>query len=274
MIKPLEGMVKPKEPPMISPSSINLYLQDPALWVLKHFYGQTSEFNIHAMRGVAIEDGVNDFYENGSDPVEKALESFSEKAFFWSDEDLVQKIEQDIPDWVQQTLLALPTTAEATLQTQEEVRGEYMGVTLRGFIDYTLPDRKIDLKTVTQLPKISTRGVRKGMIESKKKANIRQQTIYNMISGDPVYLLYVTPEDSYMHEVTPEEHEEAMADIDPALEGMKKLLTMDIESVISESVPNWKSMKYSFYWDEPLRKLAMTVWKDYQPKEQEEDEFI
>ena len=272
MIKPLEGRVKPDELPLISPSSINLYITDPALWVLKHFYGETSEYNIHAMRGTAIEDGINAKIEEGKDPVSVAIQNFGDMAFHWSDDELLESIEQQIPDWVKNGLEAVLEIGTPD-KIQEELRGEHFGVPLRGFVDYTIGDKKIDLKTATKLPKVSSRGARKGMLEAGKKANLRQQTIYNLISGDPVYLLYVSPEGSYLHEVTPDEFDEAMEDLVPAIEGMKKLLTMDINDVIVNSVPKWKTMKHSFFWDEPLRRLADKLWKDHKPKG-EDDEFI
>lgn len=265
MIKPLEGTVKPQQLPTISPSAINLFIKEPALWVLKYFYGKSSDKNIHAMRGIAIEDGINRFIETGEDPTHVAIDRFTEMSFFWSDYDLIEDIEEKIPQWVSNSMDSIPPLS-SIIGVQKELVGSYRGVPLRGFVDYATQDKYIDLKTVTKLPKISSRGARKGMLEAGRKANIRQQTIYNIISDKPTALLYVTPcpeEKFYLHDITQEEMDEAIVDIDTALDEIKNILTMNIEEVMMCTVPNWKSMKYSFYWDEPLRDLARVLWRDY-----------
>jgi hypothetical protein len=36
---------------VLSPSSINLFIEEKALWVLKHYYKMYGETNIYAVRG-------------------------------------------------------------------------------------------------------------------------------------------------------------------------------------------------------------------------------
>lgn len=288
--------VQPEELPKLSPSSINLYAQDPALWVLKHFYNSTSGFNIHAMRGVAIEDGLNlylklcesasprdvltsegiDLPEGVLNPYKQGLRHagnrFDDLAFYWGDEDLLQKIEQEIGPWFEKCVEAMAYSIMVASKgeyprMQDQIITEIEGVPVGGYLDYSFDEMQIDLKTATKVPKAVTRGGRKGFLPADKKANVRQQAIYQYSNNKATALLYVSPEDFYLHELHEEELAEALEDVRELVKKMKKLLTSPIEDVIKNSVPNWKAMNYSFYWDENLRRMADTIWEGFKPEE-------
>jgi hypothetical protein len=273
----IEDRVQPKELPKLSPSSINLFDQDPALWVLKHFYGSTGDFNIHAMRGVAIEEGLNlfmtlptlDVPERTQQALNRSEEHFNDLAFFWGDDELFEQIEDLIPQWAEVCIDALTTILpeKAKVDQQIEIDTTIEGVPIRGFLDYSTEDLQIDLKTATQIPNPVTRGPRKGFLPAAKKANVRQQSIYHKATGKKTSLLYVSPDGFYHHELGEEELAEAMEDVKIIVEKMKKLLTSPIKDVIKDTVPNWKAMNYSFYWDENLRRIAKELWEDYKPEE-------
>lgn len=275
----IKDRVNPKELPKLSPSSINLYAEDPTLWVLKHFYGATSGFNIHAMRGVAIEEGVNTFLslpnldrgERLQQALERSTEHFSESAFFWGDDDLLETIEAQLDDWTENAIMSLEeviATAKGKLPTmQNEIETEIEGVPVRGFLDYSFDKLQTDLKTATQVPNPVTRGTRKGFLPAGKKANVRQQAIYNKATGKETSLLFVSPTESYHHVLGDEELAEAMVDVVELVKEMKKLLTCDIDDVINSIVPKWKSMNYSFYWDANLRRLAHELWSEQTEEE-------
>lgn len=272
-------LVQPKDLPKLSPSSINLYDQDPALWVLKHFYGQTSEFNIYAMRGVALEDALNAYlstYPTIGKP--KALQGaskgcisdFGEKAFFWGDDELLEDIEAKIEPWLGKCVEALDSIGKEEMPTQQvEIFTEIEGVPIRGFIDYTYSDLQVDLKTANTVKTAVTRGPRKGMLPSDKKANVRQQAIYNKATGLETSLLYVSPEEYYHHILSKEELDTAMNDVVVVVKKMKELLELPIKDVIAITEPKWKTMNYSFYWDAPLRRLANQLWGHLKEDEKE-----
>lgn len=268
----IEDRVQPKELPNLSPSSINLYLVDPALWVLKHFYKQTSGFNIYAMRGVAVENGLNHWvktlHENESidvqavtkEAVDIALTYFQENSFYWDDEDLKIKIEADIEPWVKNAIKALLEVSEEVPKQQVVILTEIEGLKVGGFLDYDYEELQTDLKTVNNLPKIVSRGDRKGFLPKDKQGNVRQQAIYKLATGKETSLLYVTPTESLNHIISDAEAEEAMIEVKRACKEIKTLLELPIEEIIDRTPPNWKTMEHSFYWDEPLRRLAHDLW--------------
>lgn len=274
--------------PLLSPSSINLYAQDPCLWIMKHFYGKTSSFNIHAMRGVSIEDGVNHFVDNGFDAkhreraIQVTCENFDEKAFFYSDEDLVQKIEGQIIDWTNHAMDAIKEVSKTNEyeKNQTEVFTTIEGLPVRGFVDYDFKRLRVDLKTATKLPKPVTRGPRKGFLPSDKKANVRQQVIYRMANPRRrVALLFVSPEGSYLHHIGKDELREHCDDIKKMCKEIKKLLTMkSVDDILKSTNPKWKSSTYSMYWSDELRDLAQDLWsdsyQDYLDETNKQDDFI
>lgn len=266
-----EDLVQPQELPKLSPSSINLYAQEPALWVLKHFYGQTSEFNIYAMRGVAVEDGVNHWVETGDlkGAASEAMASFGDKSFFWKDEELLQEIEALIEPWVGKCVEALKEIGDAPKQ-QVEISTEIEGFPIRGYIDYQFPKLQTDLKTTNTVPSAVTRGARKGMLPTDKKANVRQQAIYAHATGLPTSLLYVSPEDYYHHVLGEQELDIAMEDVVGYIKEIKELLELPIEEIVDRTPPEWNKMTYSFYWDEPLRRLANDLWEFHRPEDDDE----
>lgn len=268
----LEDRVQPKELPKLSPSSINLYLVDPALWVMKHFYKQTSGFNIYAMRGVAVENALNHYVktmnerdsvvmsEVEKEAVDIALAYFQENSFYWDDEELKIKIEADIDPWVKNAIKALYSLERDIPKQQSDILVEIEGLPVGGFVDYDFETLQTDLKTCNSLPKIVSRGDRKGFLPKEKQANVRQQAIYKLAKGKETSLLYVTPTEHLHHVISDAEAEEAMAEVKRACKEIKHLLTLPVEEIIDATVPKWKSMEHSFFWDEPLRRLAHDLW--------------
>ena len=267
--KLIEENVQPKDMPYLSPSSINLFIKEPALWVMKHFFGQTGIFGIYAMRGVAIEDGVNAFVSGAckEDAAMHALDNFSEKAFSWADTDLLETLESQMYDWTLKAIEALQATASGgRITMQKELDSELFGFPIRGFLDYETETLDIDLKTCNTLPTVVTRGDRKGFLSKSKADNVRQQAIYNAVTGKETALLYVAPDGFMSHTILQEEIDEIMPSVEEALEKIKYLLTLPISGVIKESQPNWKSMEYGFFWDDNLRALANHLWAKYKPE--------
>ena len=271
-------LIQPAEYPKLSPSSINLFMQDKALWVLKHYYGQTSEFNIYAMRGISVEEGVNAYF--GYDPTSPkperlqmasnvAKEHFVNKAFFWDDTELREKIENMIDPWVETSVKALEDYSGETPNTQIEILTEIEEVPVRGFIDYTYRDCQIDLKTTNTVKKAITRGKRKGFLPADKSANVRQQAVYQKATGLETGLLYTSPDDSYLHILSQEELDIAMDDVLVSINEMKDIINSPLEGVLEKSVPQWDKMNFSFYWDAELRSLARNLWSNYADNDDE-----
>ncbi len=266
---------------ILSPSGLNCYINDPALWVLRAFYGIYGDSNIYAIRGNLVELYVNMRIEaepfNIGNIGRLELLPFKEYLNKAMTECMSEGIEitmedyKSFYDWGKKVYPLLPINIR---QQQLRVDGEIKGVKMGGFIDYEIkgnidkwadPDKSytIDLKTVNKLPIIVSRGARKGLIEAKKKDNVRQQIIYRILSGKPSVLLYVNEEgESLEYKIGYRDYKEHLPIIKEKIKEIKKLLTLTKEDVILEVKLDEKKINNPFMWSDELREKAYEIWGD------------
>jgi len=262
-MKLITERVNPKELPVLSASSLNMFMKDPALWVLKHFYGAKSGENIYASRGKLIEAAIT-----AKTPEEeaKAWEEYHTSVFQFEDDDLSKSIEDNLPWWISEGKSALKYLEfdHGDYVAQTEVKGEIEGLPFIGYIDLRFKNFDVDIKTSNKLPSIVSRGARKGRLPADKRDNVRQQLVYQMITNRPQSLLYLSPEGHYLHRVDLEEYKELHGELIVNVNAIKKLLSMDIDDILANTIPKWNQMRHSIYWDDQLRDLAVELWGDYE----------
>ena len=244
-----------------SASTLNTFIKDPCLFVLKYFYGMTTEFNVHAMRGKAIEHGVDRFYATGDieQSIQDALDNFYEITFGLDYE--IDDIENLIPQWTKNAITVIIQESKGkTPIMQKEINFKINGLPFVGFLDYDFEKEIIDLKTVTKVPNILVRGVRKGHLPADKKDNVRQQVLYKYAEKKPTTLLYISPEESVRYTIQDDEYEEYLKEIKEAVKEIKDVLTRCEEYAINKYTPNEKLFG-SFYYSEEMIKKARELWK-------------
>lgn len=249
-----------KEEFICSASTINLFIKDPCLFVLKYFYGMRTDFNVHAMRGVAIEHGVNRFYETGNleQSIEDAMREFYKITFNLDHE--FEDIEELIPSWTENAITVMNLESSGTTPTvQTELRFEIDGLKFIGFLDYEFEDKVIDLKTVSKVPNLLVRGERKGHLPAIKRDNVRQQVLYKYATNKPTHLLYVSSEDSLVYEIQDDEYEEYLKEIKEVVKEIKNILTEGQEYAINKYTPNEKLFR-SFYYNEEMIFKVKELW--------------
>lgn len=262
MYELIKNRVQPDELPVLSASSINMYLKDPAAWVLKHFYGVRTESNIYAARGTAVEACI---VATTPEEAAEAMSVFDEAVFLSEDTELAESIGFDISGWVSEGKKALSEIKEkcGEVTFQKELTGEIEGLPFTGFLDFSFESMDVDLKTANELPSIVSRGPRKGMLPATKKDNARQQAIYNALTGKETALLFVSPDDYLLHRLTQEELSPLLDEVKVAVTGIKDLLSKDIDGILGSVTPDWSKMRYSFYWDQAATELAQELWEAY-----------
>ena len=245
----------------LSPSSINLFIEEPALWLLKHFKGLRSDSNIYAIRGKLVETFINMKLDGKEEPsFHSWLQEVLPSVFF----DNVTFNEYDLKGFYKWGQLCyknyLDNTKEfGTLVTrQREVSGIVDGILLAGFIDFEFEDTIVDLKTANKVPSLLVRGDRKGQLPAFKAANIRQQAVYAMLSGKKVALLFANEAgESLLYKVTDKDIEEITPSILDTIKKIKKCLDNGFERSIIEHIP--KNIN-SMYWDDNLINEAKKLW--------------
>lgn len=141
----------------LSPSSINAYATQPALWVMERLLGHRSQAGAAAARGVAAEEGVNLGLTTDAsleDCVAAALKSY-DRAMALNGDPRREDERAKIPGYVEHGLAELRAYGTPS-SYQEKVSVELDGVPVPivGFIDWTYEQHGLllDMKTAEKHP--------------------------------------------------------------------------------------------------------------------------
>ncbi len=257
---------------ILSPSALNTYINDPALFVLRAFYKLYGDSNIYAIRGILVEHAVNMRLANkGKSSFEQFALSALTKVFTQGVEFSMEDL-KSYYDWGMKCYKELPVGY--IQQRQNKVEGVIEGVKMAGYTDYKCQIKAIissgesfeyyiDLKTVSKETTLVSRGVRKGLVKSDKRDNVRQQIIYRILTGKPQELYFITSGGQCLrYQIGYRDYREHLPLIKEKLQEIKKLLTMSLQDVIIKIQPDEKKMNnpYSFGWSDELRAEAVKIW--------------
>jgi len=246
---------------ILSPSSLNLFIEEPCLWMLKHFFGMRGSANIYAIRGKLVEDYLNIVIDENKEPsqedyIKKVLPSI----FFDNIEVLPENLE-DFYSWGKHCLPVYKETIKdhgALVSRQKYIQGKIGGLTLGGYLDFEFENITVDLKTVSKLPNLLVRGARAGQLPAFKAANIRQQAIYSAITNKTAALLFIDKDGrNLFYALKPEDIEEVKPSIKKAIEEVKNIIDKGFDAIFQDYRPkNTNSM----YWDNDLKIKANEIW--------------
>ena len=224
----------------LSPSSLNLFLGQPAAWVLR-YVGKYSDAGdkFAACRGTAVEAGmtalllgtdldgaVRSAEVNWGLNVPKAPEGLVTDGSY---EDMAREAEEVLERKraaeAERVLIRpmVKRVAKAVsgwprpVSTQRRVSAAWRGdaewpAPVIGYLDYEMPDCVVDLKTTKALP------------SEPRADHVRQAAVYARATGLPVKLLYVTPKKSATYELTQAQIDEGWRQIVAAAEALEIVL--------------------------------------------------
>lgn len=235
----------------LSPSSLNLWQGEPALWVLKYLMGARDEAGPAAKRGHAVEAGLDRWLMGDRDFFachRAALDNFALNTGGQADDE--HEEERDvIGPMLEQATAAMKDAPRLTArQVAIETYLDGIDVPVIGYCDYVLEDGAIvDLKTTHRMP------------SSPKQDHVRQVAIYQKARQAPVSLLYVTPKKFARLNIAQEACDEAIADMTRVARSLQSVLAA---AQTAEEATRFVAPDFSkFYWNADTRKLAMEVWK-------------
>ena len=235
----------------LSPSSLNLWQGEPALWVLKYLMGARDEAGPAAKRGQAVEAGLDLWLMGNRDFFachRAALDNFALNTGGLADDDHEEEREVIGPMLEQATAAMKDAPRLTARQVPIETYLDGIDVPVIGYCDYVLEDTAIvDLKTTHRMP------------SSPKQDHTRQVAVYQKARQAPVSLLYVTPKKFARLHVPQEACDDAIADMTRVA---RSLQTMLGAAQTAEEATRFVAPDFSkFYWNAETRKLAQEVWK-------------
>ena len=232
----------------LSPSSINTYINDNALWVARYLFGVKSSSGASAVRGIATEAALADKYEK------KTFDFNYLDMHFMS---LCAESGVDLGD--------IKTAKEKKLlegfgkvidknfnydnledyQEKVEVQFDDMHVPVIGYIDFRFKDKIVDLKTSTRMPTKPT------------EAQKRQMALYSMAyPKSSVDLFFATPKDSKVF--TLKDLSVYKKQLQKVALGIQKFLSIsdDKHELASLVYPNYDS----WLWSGEIKDEAKKIW--------------
>lgn len=234
----------------LSASSLAMYRNEPALWVLKYMFRVRDDAGPAAWRGSAVEGAVNKIiYEDCDDDAATlaALGAFeiSAQGDLADDVDKERKV---IPDMVREAgrqfrLLGKPVATQ--FKVEHWIDG--IEVPVIGFIDYLYPEFLVDLKTTLRLP-------------SEPRADHAVQVVsYGDATDKRPGLVYVTPKKSQRFAAESINAERARWTLRRSAHALRTLLAMADDKYHAASVftPDFDR----FYWNETTKTAALEIWK-------------
>ena len=235
-----------------SPSALNLFAAEPAMFVLERLLGIKQPVGVRAHRGVAVESGV----AYGLLHPDADYKTCNKQAYMTYDaltalsgDERRDKYRRDIPEMVEPAIdemrpLGVPNDVQGFITWHPDD----LKYPVVGYYDFKWNDPAVivDLKTTERMP------------SDIKIGHARQVSLYSMDSNSEGRLCYVTPKKIQTLVLeNPAEHREALHHLARKVE---KFLSLgdDPEFFVSITAPDLDS----FYWGDPVaRELAFQYWK-------------
>lgn len=221
----------------LSPSSLALFKNQPALWCLKYLHGVKDEGGSPAMyRGIAVEAGV-DHAAYGRPEAEAEKAALDNYALNTGGEitDEIEKERKNIAPILKVASAAIVAHGIPTArQVKVEARLDGVPIPVIGYVDYIYEDKLIDLKTTLRMP------------SSPRADHAAQVAFYALATGKRPILLYASPREAKEYAVN--SHADALADLTRSARALCHALS-SFASILDMSrayAPDFDS----FYWDE------------------------
>jgi len=230
----------------LSPSSLRLWRDAPAVWIGKYLLKAPDESGPGAWRGRAVEAAVDRLLFNlGAEAAAKAMQDEWDACAQGVVDDDATKEYDALPDFLTQAKIAfadLPMPLQRQARMSLTIPG--ISVPLVGFADWVWPDHGTDLKTTWRMPN-----------GGKPDPNhVEQVSAYSMFHGVPFSLTYVTPKRWMRFEITPTDAATAYDRVIEACHAIRSLLVhvTDGHDALSMFSPDYES----FYFRGPMKTVV------------------
>jgi hypothetical protein len=234
----------------LSPSSLNLWAAQPALWVAERLLKKRAPVGAAAHRGNAVEHGVAKVICDGADMKEAqdAAVALFDKLCALSADHRRDSERKAIPAFVESAVAELSAYGRPTAyQSRVEWLDPLLPIPVVGILDFEFAESGIcvDLKTQHKLS---------GRISA---GHARQVSLYTAVSNYEARLCYTTPSKAAVYRLEePQRHLQALVKIGVTLGNFLALSDDPMELALSLS-PDIES----FYWSDPsARQVAFEVW--------------
>ena len=240
----------------LSPSSISLFISNPALYVLEKIFGYKFTAGAAAFRGTFVEQGVHLVIANKED-IEKVAQLQLSNFIEYCKQMGIEKDEYEKElEFIDRAIKKLPSELSQFGQIvgyQKEVGYVHNGVKIKGYTDFEFKNKDnllfVDLKTTGKSIKVST-------------AHKIQQYIYSKATNVSNKLFYIQvlkkSENIVDYSLTPEDEDQIPRIIDQAINNIISLCSLanskdDFKRLVTPNPDDWK-------WSKDKIKARKEVW--------------
>jgi len=240
----------------LSPSSISLFISNPALYVLEKIFGYKFTAGAAAHRGRFVEQGVHLVIANKHD-IEKVAQLQLSNFIEYCKQMGIEKDEYEKElEFIDRAIKKLPSELSQFGQIvgyQKEVGYVHNGVKIKGYTDFEFKNKDnllfVDLKTTGKSIKVST-------------AHKIQQYIYSKATNVSNKLFYIQvlkkSENIVDYSLTPEDENQIPRIIDQAINNIISLCSLanskdDFKRLVTPNPDDWK-------WSKDKIKARKEVW--------------
>lgn len=229
-----------------SPSSINMYCDDPAAWVAKYLLNCKFSFSPAARAGVIAEEAVVNVLGRGwtqEEATKDAIEQFSRATVFDKSDKTLARGEA-ITGMIDLALKELSQYGEPEFDNGKQKKIEIncrvddWTIPVIGFLDFVFPKHGliVDMKTTQRMP------------SEMSSSHLRQRAIYKAANGNyAVKFLYVTGKKSAVFE--PEDIGDTLKEIKSILRRQNAFLNVGDCQLLQSIVPVFDS----YYWSDDMQ---------------------
>jgi len=240
----------------LSPSSISLFISNPALYVLEKIFGYKFTAGAAAHRGRFVEQGVHLVIANKHDIEKVAQLQLSNFIEYCKQMGIEQDEYEKELEFIDRAIKKLPSELSQFGQIvgyQKEVGYVHNGVKIKGYTDFEFKNKDnllfVDLKTTGKSIKVST-------------AHKIQQYIYSKATNVSNKLFYIQvlkkSENIVDYSLTPEDENQIPRIIDQAINNIITLCSLakskdDFKRLVTPNPDDWK-------WSKDKIKARKEVW--------------
>lgn len=231
----------------LSPSSLRLYRDEPAVWVMRYMMGLRDEGKAAMWRGKAVEAGLDIVLYGGTQEQGRAAmyAEWDRNALGDISDDTYSEFER-LKGFLEQACKGVEGRP-IPLVRQGDVSITVPGVEVPiiGRTDYEWSDKGLDLKTTKRMP------------SAAKPEHVEQMAVYMKGKKKPFALLYCSDKRHSLFEIEPEEARDALERVENSARSVRHMLGK-VESA-SDALDLFAPDYSKFYWTPELINAAQTA---------------
>ena len=233
----------------LSPSSINTYISDPPLWVMRYLFKVKTSSGAAAVRGNALEFVLEKKYEEGRfdyDTLKAKFLTLCTESMIPIDSKSAQKELNQLEKFGKIIDEEFNYDNLESYQEKVLVKLDEISVPILGYIDFRFKDKIVDLKTTARIPSKPTEG------------QGRQMALYSMAYPNNTVDLFFAGTKSHK-KFTVENLDEYKSQLKKVAMTIQKFLSIsnDKHELASLVYPNFDS----WMWGEKMKEEAGKIWK-------------